>query len=49
MDGSVHWIKFEQTMAITSFAPGSYNYYFYQADLGSMNPAIASALQAQGP
>jgi prepilin-type N-terminal cleavage/methylation domain-containing protein len=49
MDGSVHWIKFEQTMAITTFWVGTYNYYFYQADLGSMNPAIASGLLAQGP
>jgi len=49
MDGSVHWIKFENTLAITSFAPGTYNYYFYQQDLGAMNPAVASALQAAGP
>jgi prepilin-type N-terminal cleavage/methylation domain-containing protein len=49
MDGSVHWIKFENTLAITSFAHGSYMYYFYQEDLGSMNPAIIPALQAQGP
>jgi prepilin-type N-terminal cleavage/methylation domain-containing protein len=49
VDGSVHWIKFESTLAITSFAPGTYNYYFYQEDLGAMNPAIISSLQAQGP
>jgi prepilin-type N-terminal cleavage/methylation domain-containing protein len=49
VDGSVHWIKFENTLAITSFAPGTYNYYFYQDDLGTMNPATAPALQAQGP
>jgi hypothetical protein len=36
-------------MAITTFWVGTYNYYFYQADLGSMNPAIASGLLAQGP
>jgi prepilin-type N-terminal cleavage/methylation domain-containing protein len=49
MDGSVHWIKFENTMAITTFWVGTYNYYFYQEDLGSMNPAFASALKAKGP
>jgi prepilin-type N-terminal cleavage/methylation domain-containing protein len=49
VDGSVHWIKFENTLAITSFAPGSYNYYFYQEDLGAMNPAVVSSLRAQGP
>lgn len=49
MDCSVHWIKFENTLAITTFWPGVYNYYFYQQDLGSMNPAVAGALRAQGP
>ncbi|MGH7989665.1 MAG: H-X9-DG-CTERM domain-containing protein, partial [Limisphaerales bacterium] len=49
MDGSVHWIKFENLLAITSFQPGVYNYYFYQEDLGSMNPVVVPSLQAQGP
>jgi hypothetical protein len=49
VDGSVHWIKFENTLAITSFAPGSYNYYFYQDDLGTMNTAVIPSLLAQGP
>jgi prepilin-type N-terminal cleavage/methylation domain-containing protein len=49
MDGSVHWIKFENTIAITTFWVGTYNYYFYQEDLGLMNPAFASALKAMGP
>ena len=48
-DGSVHWIKFEQTLALTTFEPGVYNYYFYQEDLGSVNPAVVPALAAQGP
>jgi prepilin-type N-terminal cleavage/methylation domain-containing protein len=48
-DGSVHWIKFENTLAITTFQPGTYNYYFYQEDLGTVNPAIVPALVAQGP
>jgi len=49
VDGSVHWIKFENTMAITSFWPGTYNYYFYQEDLGTMNTAVIPSLLAQGP
>jgi prepilin-type N-terminal cleavage/methylation domain-containing protein len=49
VDGSVHWIKFENTLAITTFWVGTYNYYFYQEDLASMNPAFASGLLAQGP
>jgi prepilin-type N-terminal cleavage/methylation domain-containing protein len=49
VDGSAHWIRFENTLAITSFAPGSYMYYFYQADLGTMNPGVVPSLQAQGP
>lgn len=49
MDGSVHWIKFENTFALTTFEPGVYNYYFFQQDIGSMNPAVLPALQAQGP
>ena len=49
VDGSVHWIQFENTLAITSFAPGIYHYYFYQKDLGTMNPAVIPSLQAQGP
>ncbi len=49
MDGSVHWIKFENTLAITTFEPGVYNYYFFQQDLGAMNPSVIPLLQAQGP
>lgn len=49
MDGSVHWIEFENTYAITTFEPGVYNYYFYQQDIGTMNSAVLPALQAQGP
>ena len=47
MDGSVHWIEFENTYAITTFEPGVYNYYFYQQDIGTMNSAVLPALQAQ--
>jgi prepilin-type N-terminal cleavage/methylation domain-containing protein len=49
VDGSVHWIKFENTLAITTFWVGTYNYYFYQEDLGAMNPAVIPSLLAQGP
>jgi prepilin-type N-terminal cleavage/methylation domain-containing protein len=49
VDGSVHWIPFEQTLAITSFSPGTYKYYFYQKNLGSINPLTVSKLQATGP
>jgi hypothetical protein len=49
VDGSVHWIKFEKTMSLTTFWLGTYNYYFYQEDLGSMNPLFGSGLLAQGP
>jgi prepilin-type N-terminal cleavage/methylation domain-containing protein len=49
VDGSVHWIKFENTLAITSFASGTYKYYFYQDDLGSINTAVVPSLLAQGP
>jgi len=49
VDDSVQWIKFENTMAITTFWVGTYNYYFYQDDLGSINPIWAAALKAKGP
>jgi prepilin-type N-terminal cleavage/methylation domain-containing protein len=49
VDGSVRWIKFENTLSITTFDPGIYNYYFYQEDLGAINPNIVAALAAQGP
>ncbi len=49
VDGSVHWIKFERTMALTTFWVGTYNYYFYQEDLGTMNTAVIPSLLAQGP
>jgi prepilin-type N-terminal cleavage/methylation domain-containing protein len=48
-DASVHWVEFENTVAITTFAPGVYNYYFYQADLGLVNPLVVPKLKAHGP
>jgi prepilin-type N-terminal cleavage/methylation domain-containing protein len=50
VDGSVHWIQFENTLALTSFNPPVYKYYFYQQDIGrTMNPAVIPKLQAHGP
>jgi prepilin-type N-terminal cleavage/methylation domain-containing protein len=46
VDGSVQWIRFENTLAITSFSPGSYKYYFYQEDLGAINPITIPNLKA---
>jgi len=45
----VHWIQFENTLALTSFNPATYKYYFYQKDLGAINPLTIPKLQAQGP
>jgi prepilin-type N-terminal cleavage/methylation domain-containing protein len=45
VDGSVQWIKIENTLAITTFDPGKYHYYFLQDDLGSINPAIITKLK----
>jgi prepilin-type N-terminal cleavage/methylation domain-containing protein len=49
VDGSVRWIKFENTLALTTFWVGTYNYYFFQEDFASMNPIFVGALKAKGP
>ncbi len=49
VDGSVAWIKFENTLALTTFWVGVYNYYFYQDDFSTMNPILVGALRAKGP
>ena len=49
VDGSVHWVKFENTMAFTTFWAGVYNYYFYQEDNAGMSSGILPLLQAHGP
>ena len=49
VDGSVNWIKFESTLALTTFWVGTYNYYFYQEDFSTMNPLLVGALRAKGP
>jgi prepilin-type N-terminal cleavage/methylation domain-containing protein len=48
-DGSVRWIKFENTLAITTFWVGTYTYYFYQEDLGTMTSPLVATLKATGP
>jgi prepilin-type N-terminal cleavage/methylation domain-containing protein len=45
VDGSVQWIKIENTLAITTFDPSQWKYYFSQDDLGSINPAIIIKLK----
>jgi prepilin-type N-terminal cleavage/methylation domain-containing protein len=43
-DGSVNWIKWEKTLQITTFSVNSYNYYFYQEDLGGIAAANVATL-----
>jgi prepilin-type N-terminal cleavage/methylation domain-containing protein len=49
VDGSVHWVKFEDTLAINSFSPSIYKYYFYQDDLGLVPALAIPTMHAQGP
>jgi hypothetical protein len=44
VDGSVNWIKWENTLYITTFWPNIYDYFFYQSDLGGILPAFAPLL-----
>jgi prepilin-type N-terminal cleavage/methylation domain-containing protein len=39
IDGSVAWIKWEKLLQLTTFDTTTRLYYFYQEDLGSINPA----------
>jgi hypothetical protein len=45
VDGSVNWIKWEDTLDITTFWPNTYNYFFYQSDLGGILPAAVPSLR----
>ncbi|MDR3458791.1 MAG: prepilin-type N-terminal cleavage/methylation domain-containing protein [Verrucomicrobiae bacterium] len=45
VDGSVAWIKWEKLLQITTFSTSSRLFYFYQEDLGQINPATLSQLQ----
>jgi type II secretory pathway pseudopilin PulG len=39
VDGSVNWIKWENLLQITTFDTAARLFYFYQSDLGKINPA----------
>jgi prepilin-type N-terminal cleavage/methylation domain-containing protein len=45
VDGSVNWIKWEKLLQITTFDTSSRLFYFYQDDLGQINPADVRYLQ----
>jgi prepilin-type N-terminal cleavage/methylation domain-containing protein len=47
VDGSVSWIKWENLLQITTFDTSSRLFYFYQDDLGQINPASVSSLKIQ--
>jgi prepilin-type N-terminal cleavage/methylation domain-containing protein len=45
VDGSVNWIKWENLLQITTFDTSTRLFYFYQEDLGQINPADVRYLQ----
>jgi prepilin-type N-terminal cleavage/methylation domain-containing protein len=45
VDGSVNWIKWENLLQITTFDTTERLFYFYQSDLGSINPANVQYLK----
>jgi len=47
VDGSVNWIKMQNLLQITTFDTGSRLFYFYQDDLGKINPADIPLLKPQ--
>jgi len=47
VDGSVNWIKWENLLQITTFNTSTRLFYFYQNDLGLINPADVRYLQIQ--
>jgi prepilin-type N-terminal cleavage/methylation domain-containing protein len=47
VDGSVNWIKWENLLQITTFDTSDRLFYFYQSDLGSINPANVQYLKIQ--
>jgi len=47
VDGSVNWIKMENLLQITTFDTGTRLFYFYQDDLGKINPADIPLLKPQ--
>ena len=47
VDDSVNWIKWQNLLQITTFDTGSRLFYFYQDDLGQINPADIPYLRIQ--
>jgi prepilin-type N-terminal cleavage/methylation domain-containing protein len=47
VDGSVNWIKWEKLLQINTFDASTRLFYFYQEDLGQINPASVSLLKIQ--
>jgi prepilin-type N-terminal cleavage/methylation domain-containing protein len=47
VDGSVNWVKWEKLLQINTFDTSSRLFYFYQDDLGQINPASVSSLKIQ--
>jgi len=47
VDGSVNWIKMQKLLQITTFDTSSRLFYFYQDDLGRINPADVPLLRPQ--
>ena len=49
VDGSVSWIKMENLLQITTFDTGTRLFYFYQSDLGNINPLNIASLKPTLP
>ena len=49
VDGSVSWIKAEKLLQINTFDTTTRLFYFYQSDLGSINPLNVPLLKIQLP
>ena len=49
VDGSVSWIKMENLLQITTFDTGTRLFYFYQSDLGNINPLNTPSLKPTLP
>jgi hypothetical protein len=45
VDDSVNWVKWENLLQITTFDTSARLFYFYQDDLGQINPADVPALK----
>jgi hypothetical protein len=45
VDCSVNWIKWEKLLQINTFDTSTRLFYFYQDDLGNINPADVRYLQ----